>query len=116
MKKLIGFLFSILCIYVIYFDLTQGTLTDGSESRTATAPATQASTGIARTDSKTPAFQVKVAPGDTVLTIIEHQLNRQIPVSIDEIITDFSALNPGISPQKIQIGKVYRFPDYSNRK
>lgn len=111
MKKLIVLLVSILCIYVIYFDLTQGTLPQPHiQTKKADAIAEN------KISASQPYFEVKVAPGETVLTIVEHQLAHNVPVAIDDVITDFEKLNSGLQPEKIQIGKSYRFPDYSKVK
>jgi hypothetical protein len=103
MKKFFGALCVLLICYIILFDLKHGTLPHASEktSETVTAKTVQLSF-----------FEEKVKAGDTVLTIVENRLEAPIPVSISEIVTDFKALNEGISPEKIQIGKTYLFPDY----
>ncbi|WP_042355037.1 LysM peptidoglycan-binding domain-containing protein [Bacillus rubiinfantis] len=109
MKKLLGLLFAILLIYVIYIDLTVGTLpsaaTIGQEFTSERA--TNQPAGI-------PSFEAKVKPGETVMTIVEKHLGKPLPVPISELIADFSKLNPGKTPEKIQIGATYQFPDYSN--
>lgn len=109
MKKLVGVLFTILVFYVIYIDLTAGTLP-------ASAPEKAASKAEAREQpqSEMPSFQAKVKPGETVISIVENQLHGQLPVPISELIEDFQTLNPGKTPEKIQIGATYLFPDYSN--
>jgi len=105
MKKLFGALIILLVCYIVFFDLTHGTLPVVKEK--IEPKMTVEAAGI-------PFFEEKVMTGDTVLTIVERKLNSQTPVSIDEIVTDFVKLNDGIYPEKIQIGKTYRFPDYSN--
>lgn len=105
MRKIFGALFSLLIIYSIYFDLTVGTLPLAS-SKTAEA--------IIKADSSLPFFEAKVRPGETLITIVENKANKSIPVSITDLISDFKYLNPGQSSEKIQVGKVYRFPNYDN--
>jgi uncharacterized membrane protein len=105
MKNFFGALVILLICYIVLFDLKHGTLPQASEK-------------IAEEVSKVKSvdlsfFEEKVNAGDTVLTIVENKLGAPIPVSISEIVTDFKALNKGISPEKIQIGKTYLFPDYS---
>ena len=51
-----------------------------------------------------PAFEKEVEPGETVISIVEHQIEKPLPVSIEELIQDFRKLNPGQAPEKIQIG------------
>jgi hypothetical protein len=109
MKKLFGFLLMVLTIYVIYFDLTVGTL-HSSRSQQAIA-LVETRTLPANTDI--PSFEATVQPGDTVISIVEHQLNKPLPFSITDLIEDFRKLNPDQTPDKIQIGSTYHFPDYS---
>ncbi|PLS01777.1 hypothetical protein [Neobacillus cucumis] len=109
MKKLFGFLLAILVIYVIYYDLTVGTLPTSSPQQVdakVEKSAPPAKTGI-------PSFDAEVKPGDTVISIVEHRINKSLPVSIQDLIEDFQALNSGRTPEKIQIGSTYHFPDYS---
>jgi hypothetical protein len=108
-KKLFGFLLAVLIIYVIYIDLTVGTLPSSITQQVDAKIETQ------NTQLKTdiPAFEAKVEPGETVISIVEHQLDKSLPVSIQDLIEDFRKLNPGESPEKIQIGSTYHFPDYS---
>ncbi|MEH7120734.1 hypothetical protein V7128_25490 [Neobacillus vireti] len=109
MKKLFGILLSILVIYVIYYDLTVGTLPT-SAPLPADAKAEQV-TAVSK--SKIPSFDAEVEPGDTVISIVEHRINKSLPVSINDLIEDFQTLNGGRSPEKIRIGATYHFPDYS---
>jgi hypothetical protein len=108
MKKLFGILLTILVIYVIYYDLTVGTLPT-STPKPVDAKVEQ------NTASKTdlPSFDAKVKPGETVISIVEHKINKSLPVSIPDLIEDFQTLNGGKSAEKIQIGSTYHFPDYS---
>ncbi|MBO0959485.1 hypothetical protein J1P26_07030 [Neobacillus sp. MM2021_6] len=110
MKKLFGFLFAILVLYVIYFDLTVGTLPTSNAKQVDVKVAADANSFT----SDIPSFEAKVKPGETVISIVEHELNKPLPVSITELINDFRELNPKQSPEKIQIGSTYHFPDYSN--
>ncbi|MFJ7729726.1 hypothetical protein ACIQXV_26945 [Neobacillus sp. NPDC097160] len=111
MKKLFGFLFVILVIYVIYFDLTVGTL-PASKSKQVDAKVETTVTKEHKSDI--PSFDAEVQPGETVISIVEHELKKPLPVSITDLIEDFRKLNPGQTPEKIQIGSTYQFPDYSN--
>lgn len=110
MKKLFGLILAILIVYVIYIDLTVGTL-----------PSTNTEKVEAQSADKTepvqtfPFFEAKVKPGETVITVVEHNLKKEIPVSITDLIDDFRKLNPGQAPEKIQIGVTYKFPDYSKK-
>lgn len=109
MKKLFGFLLAILIIYVIYFDLTVGTLPSNTKKVDA-----KVETVTKNNEINIPSFEAKVKPGETVISIVEHQIDKPLPVSITDLINDFQKLNPGKSPENIQIGSTYHFPDYSN--
>jgi hypothetical protein len=108
MKKLFGAAFILLLIYIIFFDLQHGTLPAAEE-----VIVEEVSVETNKPASDTPYFELKVKAGDTVLSIVENNLGEQIPVSIEEIVNDFTLLNEGVSPEKIQIGKTYRFPNYA---
>ncbi|MGG1677429.1 hypothetical protein ACIFOT_16960 [Neobacillus sp. NRS-1170] len=108
MKKLFGFLLTVLIIYVIYLDLTVGTLTPSPVKQVDAKVETvmKKATGL-------PSFEAKVKPGETVISIVEHRLEKPLPVAITDLIEDFKKLNQGHNPEKIQIGSTYHFPDYS---
>ena len=108
MKKLIGLMLAVLVMYVIYIDLSVGTLPNASTKKV-----------VAQVENTTkpvsglPSFEAKVQPGETVISIVEHHIKKPLPVSITDLIKDFHKLNPGKIPEKIQIGSTYQFPDYS---
>ncbi|WHZ01755.1 hypothetical protein QNH48_22615 [Neobacillus sp. YX16] len=108
MKRIFLFLFGLLTIYVIYIDLTAGTLPKDESLAPEQAVAT-----MAVPENTIAAFEAEVEPGETLISIVEGHINKPLPVSIDELIGDFKSLNPGQSPEKIQIGASYQFPDYS---
>lgn len=110
MKQLFGFLFAILIIYVIYFDLTVGTLPASFTQQHVDAKIET----MVKSKTDIPSFDAKVKPGETVISIVEHELKKPLPVSITDLIEDFRKLNPSLAPEKIQIGSTYHFPDYSN--
>ncbi|PLR76972.1 hypothetical protein CU633_12950 [Bacillus sp. V3-13] len=101
MKRIAGFLIAVLLIYVIYFDLSSGTLPGVKEQKTE-----------AKMETKPAYFESSVKPGDTVLSIIEKHIDKAVPVPIEQVITDFQGLNDGVKPNEIQIGKSYKFPEY----
>jgi hypothetical protein len=109
MKRILLPFFGLLILYVIYIDLTEGTLPGIAvkQSQVTTKSVTYDSPEIA-------AFEAEVKPGETLISIVENHLDEPLPVSIDELIKDFEALNPGQAPEKINIGSSYQFPDYSN--
>ncbi|HHY72996.1 MAG TPA: hypothetical protein GX497_07170 [Bacillus bacterium] len=129
MKRLFITLLFIFVTYVIYYDLSAGVLSkptsivllQGKETGKKIDNATVKEEKIEKTNetmSKTKNgeqlyFQeVKVAAGQTVLTIVEQIQGGPVPVSISQLIEDFQILNPKTEPEMIQIGKVYKFPVY----
>ncbi|WIF96960.1 MULTISPECIES: hypothetical protein [Pontibacillus] len=54
----------------------------------------------------------KVSAGDTVLSIMEKLNEDGPPVTIQQMLTDFEALNDGQDPNSIKMNKVYLFPYY----
>ena len=110
MKK-IAFLFgSLLLAYIIFFDLQVGTIP--TKNIATVAKASKSETKI----SSLPKYEkIQVKNGDTVLGIIE-DLNPDFNQPISQITKDFTALNDGLPPAKIQSGKSYKFPIYSSQK
>ncbi|MBP2241639.1 hypothetical protein J2Z40_002211 [Cytobacillus eiseniae] len=103
MKRLIALLLTALTIFIIYYDLSKGTLPTEDEQTI------EASNMISTT---TTFFEKKVNPGETVLSIIEQKTNGPLPVSITDVIADFSNLNNGLKPEELKYGETYRFPIY----
>ena len=107
MKKVISAFIVCLSIYIIYHDVTTGTLITSTKATTASEHMTDGKTNV-----HIPYQTVTVKPGDTLLSIMEKLQNGPIPVPIDKAITDFEALNPGEKAQTLQIGKKYKIPVY----
>ena len=97
MKKIVMFIIICIVAYSIYFDISVGTL-----------PA-YSSENMDKPDKNY--YNIKVEPGDTVLSLIEKK-EGTLPVPIEQIIDDFSELNKGIKPEEIKIGQTYRFKNY----
>jgi hypothetical protein len=108
MKRIFLFLFGLLTIYVIYIDLTAGTLPQDEPQKLEQTVVT-----MSNVESSVNSFEAEVEPGETLISIVENHIKKPLPVSIEELIEDFQRLNPGLSPEKIQIGSTYEFPDYS---
>jgi hypothetical protein len=108
-KKVISAFVVCLSIYIIYHDVTTGTLITSTKATTASEHMTDGKTNI-----NIPYQTVTIQPGDTLLSIMERQQNGPLPVSIEKAITDFEALNPGEKAQTLQIGKKYKIPLYTN--
>lgn len=119
MKRMAIFFGIIILLYSVYYDLNKGTLRLlYQESTVATAQpqvnqaSPTASQQTAEEDlSSIPYVEMKVKPGDTVLSLSEDLLDGSIPVPIERVITDFEELND-LPPAKIQIGKTYKIPNY----
>jgi hypothetical protein len=105
MKQLAGILLSVLLVYVIYYDLNHGTL-----------PAVKEQKIEAKEQVGLDYFSKEVEPGETVLSIVEKNLNRPIPVSIADVVKEFKKLNGGMKPQHIQTGETYKFPNYREKE
>jgi hypothetical protein len=109
--------FILITIYSIYYDLSAGTIPEQATPATAavvpqtTSPETEEETSP-ELSSENMYIEVEVKAGDTVLTIAERIANKPIPVSITQLVEDFAHMNEGITPEKIQIGKIYKFPVY----
>jgi hypothetical protein len=109
MKRLFLFLLVTLILYIIYFDLSTGTIPN-----TQTIETVEVDSKVVHIEESTIAsFSKTVEQGDTVLSIIESKVEGAIPVPIEKIVKDFSLLNKGKKPEEIQAGKSYLFPDYS---
>jgi hypothetical protein len=110
LKRLFIFLVFMIVTYSIYYDLKAGSLPKAAEVAVTVKPQPAAEAPV---DMNTPEyFTVNVTSGDTILSLMEHKLEGPLPVSIDQLITDFELLNDGQSPHDIQIGKTYKLPLY----
>jgi hypothetical protein len=105
MKKFLAFIFSLALLISVYVDLTRGTL-----------PAVTAPLQVHEETSSPsqPHFKAKVKPGQTLLSIVEEFKAGDTGVPVSKLISDFETLNPGTSPETMQVGKTYLFPSYSN--
>ncbi|WP_108670784.1 hypothetical protein [Peribacillus acanthi] len=112
MKKFIGTILFLLVVYVLYYDLSIGTLP-------AAAPKTSedSSNKVKQEEKQVRPIkemnyvEVTVKPGDTLLSIIEKREGK-LSQSIPKIIDDFILLNNGLAPDQIQMGKKYKIPTY----
>lgn len=107
MKRILGLIILSLLIYVIYYDLSKGTLSLVQASNEVNKKAV-----VSEGDQELAYFEKKVDSGDTLLSVVEESLKSSIPVSIEMVIEDFKELNNGLTPQEIQYGEIYKFPDY----
>ncbi len=107
MKRISAFFALFLLCYAIYFDLSKGTLTlvnaDHKQIKKETA-----------SEQEIEYFTMRVYSGDTLISIVEANLNAPLPVSIEKVIDDFKNLNDGLHPKEMQIGQTYKFPVYQS--
>jgi hypothetical protein len=116
MKRLVIFISIIILLYSVYYDLSTGTL----EMITPKQSITAASKTVVEVDSdqemeedtQIPHTVMKVKPGDTVLSMVEDLTDGTLPVTIEQVISDFETLNENRSPHEIQIGQRYKIPLY----
>ncbi|MFJ5621391.1 hypothetical protein ACIQD3_01415 [Peribacillus loiseleuriae] len=106
MKKMLLFLSICFTVFIIYYDMTKGTLPTKSTVRTIEASSTPVSEII-----PIPYKEIKIRAGDSLLSIIKKQ-EGTLPLSIESIISDFENLN-GIKPEAMQIGNTYKIPFYN---
>ncbi|MEI2665472.1 hypothetical protein [Rossellomorea sp. LJF3] len=121
MKRMAIFFGIIILLYSVYYDLNKGTLRLLYKEATVASsePLVNGNQGeppqepVQRGEgpSSLPYVEMEVKPGDTVLSLVEELLDGSIPVSIDQVISDFEELND-VPPAKIQIGKTYKIPNY----
>jgi len=112
MKKLVGLIFILLVFYSIYNDFHRGSLPAAVTEESITETPVKQEEAV--TEAKTLYFEKEILPGDTVISILENQLNKAIPVPISQVVEDFELLNNGIKPEEIKFGKSYKFPDYQS--
>ncbi|MDQ0213888.1 ketopantoate hydroxymethyltransferase [Oikeobacillus pervagus] len=106
MKKIVGFLIFLIISVSVVYDMKVGSL---PSSKTET---TLKNESISVTQTTIPYQEVKIKGGDTVLSITEHLHNQALPVSIEQVISDFEKLNNGMAPEDILIGGSYKIPVY----
>lgn len=113
MKKLAGFLILAVVIYAIYNDLSAGTLPAANMQKIETVEIEEQVKKEKKGTPSIPYFEHEVKPGDTVLSVLDSNLNTPLAVPVSQAVEDFKKLNDGTDPQKIKFGKTYKFPDYS---
>ncbi|MBM7693315.1 hypothetical protein JOC77_002755 [Peribacillus deserti] len=112
MRRLLYLLsFCFLC-FIVYYDLTSGTLPVKSTMAAIALDKKPDPSAPAKNSSDIRHTEIVIKPGDTILSIIEQQEGK-INEPIEKIISDFRALNKGKAPEDIQIGKKYKIPVYT---
>lgn len=112
MKKRFFTILFILACWTSYSDLTSGSLPAGQAS--ATRPSMKESRQSRPVEKAAINFQrITVEPGDTLLSVTERMNEQQ--TSIEQVLKDFSILNPSADPNHLQIGSTYAFPYYDKK-
>ncbi|MFD2679975.1 hypothetical protein [Bacillus seohaeanensis] len=116
MKRLVIFISIIILLYSVYYDLSTGTLEMITPKQSVTAASETVaevdSTPEKQEDTQIPYKVMEVKPGDTVLSMVEDLTDGTLPVTIEQVISDFETLNKKRSPHEIQIGQRYKIPLY----
>ena len=109
MKRLLLFISFCFTLFIIYFDLTTGTLPASHPPAPAGEPAVPASQPASAPSAAYK--EITMQPGDTLLSIVEKEKGESNH-PIESIISDFQSLNEGLKPENMQIGKTYKIPVY----
>jgi hypothetical protein len=113
LKRLYIFILFMIVSYSVYYDLKAGTLPKAVETAVPVVNNNEESLPEETEEEIQIEYtSVKVKSGDTILSLMEEELDGPLPVSIDQLIEDFEFLNEGQSAQDIQVGKVYKLPIY----
>ncbi|PLS15218.1 hypothetical protein CVD28_23095 [Bacillus sp. M6-12] len=110
MKRLALLLTIVFISYIIYIDITKGTL-PGAATETAAIEAVNTKTSKAGQHEEISYKEVKVQPGDTLLSLVEKDKNGS-SIDIQTIIKDFQSLNGGLKPEDMKSGSTYKVPSY----
>ncbi|WP_077621490.1 hypothetical protein [Sediminibacillus massiliensis] len=115
------FLVILIALFVISIvkDLTIGTVITEPIPQQSTAkqePETNDSEPEAEEEKRYQVVEVKVGPGDTVLSIIEEINHGGVLFPIEQIIADFETLNPDTDPHQIRTENNYYFPVYVEKR
>ncbi|MCM3027657.1 hypothetical protein M3584_12325 [Bacillus safensis] len=98
MRRILFLLISLFVLFIIFFDLKNGTIPVEEN------PAVPAS-GLQTAEKKT-YKNVTVKQGETVLSIVHTSK------PLDDVIKDFEELNQGVKANEIRAGNTYKFPVY----
>lgn len=108
MKKFLAFLIISFISFIIYYDITTGTLPQNVMIPNK-GPSLPANKPLQKNDLHY--YEITIKPGDTLLSIIERE-EGSLSQPIETIVTDFQELNEGLKPEQMQIGKTYKIPSY----
>jgi hypothetical protein len=108
MKRLVITILVLLIGYALFYDVTVGTL---PLLHTYSKQKQAASVAVSKDQNSKTFKSIEIKSGDTVLSVVE-QINKKEPPSVEKVAADFRKLNPGASPNKLRIGRSYKFPLY----
>lgn len=108
MKRILLFISFCFILFIIYFDLTTGTLPTSQLTSTPVQPSLPVDKPV---DPSMAYKEILIEPGDTLLSIMENDKEASNQ-PIEDIISDFQSLNEGLQPENMQIGKTYKIPIY----
>ena len=103
MKKLLILFMLVAICAIAYHDVTKGTIHTIHAEKTV------------KQTNELPYREVTVQRGDTLLSIVERDIDGKLPVSINQLIVDFQTLNPHVNAHSLQVGKTYRIPYYKKK-
>ncbi|MBH9967466.1 hypothetical protein [[Bacillus] enclensis] len=122
MKRMFIFFGIIILLYSVYYDLNKGTLNLLAEKHSTVVTArpqemekedVESVPLPSGPDVSQKYVEKEIKPGDTVLSLVEESLQGRLPVSIEQVVSDFEELND-TTPGKIQIGRTYKIPLYAD--
>ncbi|MBD8069161.1 hypothetical protein [Bacillus sp. PS06] len=113
MKRLVGFAIFFFILYIIYYDISIGTLPVAKGEPTITENvAEEVEASSEPVEQEIPFQSVEIKAGDTLLSVVEELSQKRTDLSISTIIEDFEEMNPGVKANSLQIGKIYKIPVY----
>ncbi|APT47965.1 hypothetical protein [Bacillus safensis] len=98
MRRILFLLISLFVLFIIFFDLKNGTI---PVEENPAVPASTLQTAVKKTYKN-----VTVKQGETVLSIVHTSK------PLDDVIKDFEELNQGVKANEIRAGSTYKFPVY----
>ncbi|SFE29623.1 hypothetical protein [Alteribacillus iranensis] len=123
MKRLLLFIVIVVIGIAVYYDFSEGTLSQQSSGVQTNSSPSEDNTNIDNHISELngnssvldgqKTAEVTVERGQTVLTIVEKLHSGPVPASIQQISDDFQKLNDGLSPNEIKADATYIFPLYT---
>jgi len=113
MKKMIGFGILFFILYIVYYDVSNGTLPSFKKELELVEQGEVLETSATPVQTSSLPFQeVEVKAGDTLISLVEKLSSNKSTLSIDTLVKDFETLNPGEQANSLIIGKKYKIPIY----